>query len=127
MNNTIQFKMTNAGRPHARFVVFALLAGGLLAVPSAFSTAALTPKAYPGVRVEKNLAYGPRQNLPNEGAAYPTLFGANDEFGLPVNRHETAQTYDVYYPAKCGPEMPVLLLLQAYNHPMAYVCNTLFL
>ena len=80
-----------------------------MAVPNAFSTAALTPKAYPGVRVEKNLAYGPRQNLPNEGAAYPTLFGANDEFGLPVNRHETAQTYDVYYPAKCGPETPVLL------------------
>ena len=109
MIDTIRNNWTNAGKHPARLAVFALTVIGSAASPNSLSAAALTPKAYPGVRVEKNLAYGPRQNLPNEGAAYPMPFGVNDEFGMPVNCHETAQTYDVYYPAKPGPETPVLL------------------
>ena len=109
MIDTIQRKRTNAAKSPAQLVILALMAFGIMAAPSALSAAVLTPKAHPGVRIEKNLVYGTRQNLPNEGAAYPALFGAEDEFGFPVNRHETAQTYDVYYPAKCGPETPVML------------------
>ena len=109
MTNAILRKETTAGRPRVRPVIFGLMAGGLLSAMGTPAADALTPSAYPGVRVEKNLAYGPRRNLPNEGTAYPAMFGANDEFGLPVNRHETAQTYDVYYPAKRGPDTPVML------------------
>ena len=89
--------------------IFALMAVGTMACGSALSAEVLTPAAHPGVRIEKNLAYGPRQNLPGEGAAYKSPFSTKDEFGLAVNGHETAQTYDVYYPAKCGPETPVML------------------
>ena len=123
MIDAIHGRRTAAGRHPARLAIFVLTAIGLATGPIALSAAVLTPKAYPGVRVEKNLAYGPRQNLPDEGTAYPALFGENDEFGLPVNRHETAQTYDVYYPANHGPETPVLLYVHGGAWCMPYDKN----
>ena len=87
----------------------AVLCAAAFAAATAFCGEALTPSLHKGARVEKNLKYGERPNQPDEGAAARNKWRTNDEFGLPVNAHETAQTYDVYYPADGGKGVPVLL------------------
>lgn len=88
--------------------VIAFCAAVFAVLPS-FGGVALTPSRHKGVRVEKNLKYGERPNRPDEGAAAHGMWRTNDEFGLPASAHETAQTYDVYYPADGGRGAPVLL------------------
>ena len=62
----------------------------------------LTTAEYPHVRVYRDLRYGPRENLPNEGANSKSK-SRSDKYYLGdtlANAHRTAQDYDLYLPCE---------------------------
>ena len=62
----------------------------------------LTTAEYPHVRVYRDLRYGPRENLPNEGANSRSK-SRSDKYYLGdtlANAHRTAQDYDLYLPCE---------------------------
>ena len=62
------------------------------------------------VKVYRDLAYGPRVDLPTEGAGFRKLLGGwGGPHGIRCGRHRTGQTYDVYLPKTVTAETPVFL------------------
>ena len=56
---------------------------------------------YPHVRVYRDLAYGPRKDLPDEGAGCPhTSLGKRYLPGTMANTHRSGQSFDVYLPCE---------------------------
>lgn len=73
--------------------------------------ATFVPKAYPGVRVRKDMPYGARRMLPTEGFASRNAFLATNEWGFVQNGHCTGQDYDLYLPAGPQTNLPVLVYI----------------
>jgi len=79
-----------------------------------------TPKAYPGVRVEKDHRYGERRARPDEGFAYKCDVLTTNEWDFARNGHSTGQDYDLYYPAKHDGAMPVFVYIHGGGWCMPY-------
>ncbi|MGN0852135.1 MAG: hypothetical protein ACI4Q3_02025 [Kiritimatiellia bacterium] len=95
-----------------------VLASALAAPSAADASAARAPDRRPdavwqGVRVYRDLAYGPRGDAPGEGEGYTSPFTGKTPDGRPFHTHRTGQFFDLLVGEKDGfrPDAPVYVNL----------------